>query len=129
MSKKIQKIETEHAPKAIGPYSQAVMTQQLLFISGQLPIDPKAGKIVDHTIQGQTRQVLDNIEAILKAAGLTFDDVLKAEVFLKDMEDFQKMNALYAERFSGPIKPARQAFQVARLPLDALVEISCIAAR
>lgn len=122
-----KQIITEHAPKAIGPYSQAVMTDRLLFVSGQLPIDPKSGKIVETTIEGQTRQVLSNIEAILKEAGLTFADVVKAEVFLQNMDDFQKMNAIYAEKFTGPIKPARQAVQVARLPMDALVEISCIA--
>lgn len=120
-------INTENAPKAIGPYSQAVATEQFVFVSGQLPVDPKSGKIVETTIEGQTRQVLSNIEAILNEAGLSFEDVVKAEVFLKDMNDFQKMNAIYAEKFSGPIKPARQAFEVARLPMDALIEISCIA--
>ena len=125
----IQKIETDKAPKAIGPYSAGVMTQDLVFVSGQLPIHPPAGKIVETTIEGQTRQVIDNIEAILQAAGLSLDDVVRSEVFLQDMGDFQKMNAVYAERFTGPVKPARQAFQVARLPMDALVEISCIAVR
>lgn len=125
----IQKIETRKAPKAIGPYSQGVMTEELVFVSGQIPIDPLSGKIVQISIEGQTRQVIDNLEAILNAAGLTLDDVVKAEVFLKDMNDFQKMNAVYAERFSGSIKPARQAVQVVRLPMDAMVEISCIASR
>lgn len=125
----MKQIVTEDAPKAIGPYSQAVLAGQLVFVSGQLPIDPKRGKITESTIEGQTEQVLLNIEAILKAADLTFADVVKAEVFLKDMNDFQKMNAIYAEKFTGPVKPARQAFQVARLPLDALIEISCIASR
>lgn len=125
----MKQIHTEEAPKAIGPYSQAVMIEGLLFVSGQLPIDPKSGKIMERTIEGQTRQVLENIEAILKAAGLSFADVVKSEVFLKDMGDFLQMNTLYAERFTGPIKPARQAFQVARLPLDALIEISCIATK
>lgn len=122
-----RQIDTENAPKAIGPYSQAVAAGQFLFVSGQLPIDPKTGKITETTIEGQTRQVLSNIEAILKAADLTFADVVKAEVFLKEMNDFQKMNAIYAENFTAKIKPARQAFQVARLPMDALIEISCIA--
>jgi len=125
----MQKIHTEHAPKAIGPYSQGVMTDHFLFVSGQLPIHPPAGKIVEHTVEGQAKQVLDNIEAILKAAGLSFHYVVRAEVFLKDMNDFQKVNAIYSERFTGPVLPARQAFQVAKLPMDALVEISCIAAR
>ncbi len=124
-----KQIITEHAPKAIGPYSQGVMAGGLLFVSGQLPIDPKSGKIVETTIEGQTRQVLKNIEAILKEAGLGFADVVKAEVFLQDMDDFQKMNAIYAAVFTGPIKPARQAVEVARLPMDALIEISCIAGK
>jgi 2-iminobutanoate/2-iminopropanoate deaminase len=123
----IRKVETQHAPKAIGPYSQAVDAGGFLFVSGQIPIDPKAGKIADFTILGQTKQVLDNIEAILKKAGLSFADVVKTEVYLKDLGDFQEMNALYAQRFSHPIKPARQAMQVGKLPMDALVEISCIA--
>lgn len=123
----MKKIETENAPQVIGPYSQAVKTEQFLFISGQIPIDPKMGKIVDFTIQGQTRQVLKNIEAILVAAGLSLKNVVKTEVYLKDMGDFQEMNSIYAEFFSHPIQPARQAMQVAKLPLDSLVEISCIA--
>lgn len=123
----IQKIETADAPKAIGPYSQAIETKDLVFISGQIPIDPKVGKIEETTIEGQTRQVLANIEAILTAADLSWEAVVKTEVFLQDMNDFQKINALYAEKFPHDIKPARQAIQVARLPLDALIEISCIA--
>jgi 2-iminobutanoate/2-iminopropanoate deaminase len=121
------KIETDQAPKAIGPYSQAVKVGNLLFVSGQVPIDPAAGKIVDFTIQGQTKQVLANIAAILKAANITFENVVKTEVYMKDLNHFQEMNAIYAETFHYPIKPARQAMQVARLPLDSLIEISCIA--
>ena len=123
----MQKIHTENAPKAIGPYSQAVMSGQFLFVSGQIPINPKSNKIEETTIEGQTLQVLNNIEAILLAAGLNLDHVVKTEVYLKDLNDFQKMNTVYLEKFTGPIKPARQALQVARLPLDSLVEISCIA--
>ncbi len=122
-----KQIDTPNAPKAIGPYSQAVATEQFLFVSGQIPVNPKTGKIDEMTIEWQTRQVFRNLEAILKAAGLSFADVVKAEVFLKDMNDFQQMNAIYGEKFTGPIKPARQTVQVARLPMDALVEISCIA--
>ncbi len=124
---KMKKVETLLAPKAIGPYSQAVAAGEFLFVSGQIPIDPKEGKIVDYTIQGQTEQVLKNIEAILQEMGLGFVDVVKTEVYLKDMGDFSKMNEVYAQKFSHPIKPARQAMQVGKLPLDALVEISCIA--
>lgn len=124
---RIQKIETDQAPKAIGPYSQAIKAPPFLFVSGMVPIDLKLGKIVETTIEGQTRQVLHNIEEVLKAAGLTFQDVVKMEVFLKDLNDFQAMNGIYAQKFPQDAKPARHAFQVARLPLDALVEISCTA--
>lgn len=123
----MKKIETEKAPKAIGPYSQAIMAPPFLFLSGMLPIDPKVGKIVETTIEGQTHQALQNIEEILKAAGLTFENVVRTEVFLKDLADFQAMNAIYAQKFSHETKPARHAFQVGRLPLDALVEITCTA--
>lgn len=122
-----QKIDTQHAPAAIGPYSQAVLATPFLFVSGQIPIDPKTGTLVADTIEDQTRQVLANIEAILKAANLTFADVVKTEVYLKDMQDFAAMNAIYAEAFRGPVLPARQAMQVAKLPRDVRIEISCIA--
>ncbi len=121
------KIETLDAPKAIGPYSQAVQAGSFLFISGQIPIDPKSGKVMASTIEEQTNQVLDNIEAILKSANLNFQHIVKTEVYLKNMDDFAAMNAIYAARFSHPIKPARQAMQVGKLPMDVLVEISAIA--
>ncbi len=122
------KIETDQAPKAIGPYSQAVGFGNLLFISGQIPIDPQTNQMVTADIKIQTKRVIDNIEAILKKAGLCLDHVIKCEVFLKNMQDFKEMNTIYSERFTADIKPARQAFEVAKLPLDALIEISCIAA-
>ena len=125
----LRKIETEHAPKAIGPYSQAVAFEEFMFVSGQIPIEPKSGKIIDYTIQGQTRQVLENIEAILKADGLSLENVVKVEIYVQDIGDFQSVNSIYAEKFSHSIKPARQLMQVARLPLDSLIEISCIAIR
>lgn len=124
-----KQIETTQAPKAIGPYSQAVSAGGFLFVSGQIPVNPQTGKIDETTIEGQTRQVLANLEAVLKAANLSFADVVKTEVFLKEMGDFQKMNAPYGEKFTGPVKPARQTIQAARLPMDALIEISCIAMR
>jgi len=123
----IVKVETEHAPKAIGPYSQAVKANGFLFLSGQIPINPKTGKVDEPTIEWQTRQVLANIEAVLKCERLTFQDVVRAEVFLKDMADFQIVNGIYGEKFSGPVQPARHAFQVAKLPMDVRVEITCIA--
>jgi 2-iminobutanoate/2-iminopropanoate deaminase len=121
------KIETENAPKAIGPYSQAVRAGQLLFVSGQLPINPATGKVEEVSIEGQTRQVLANIKAILAAASCGFEDVVRAEVYLKDLQDFAAMNKIYAESFTSEVQPARQAMQVAKLPLDVRIEISCIA--
>ncbi len=121
------KIETENAPKAIGPYSQAIRAGQLLFVSGQIPLNPKTGKVNETSIEGQTRQVLANLKAILEAAGCGLSDVVRAEVYLKDLQDFAAMNQIYAEYFSFSIQPARQAMQVAKLPLDVRIEISCIA--
>lgn len=123
----VKKIETEKAPAAIGPYSQAVEAGGFLFISGQIPLDPRTGKLAEATIEAQTRQVLANLEAILHAAGLSWKDIVKTEVFMKDLQQFKEMNALYAEKFSHVIKPARQTIQAARLPMDALIEISCVA--
>lgn len=119
-------ISTPEAPAAIGPYSQAVRAGNLLFLSGQIPIDPKTGNLVDGGIEPQTRQVFRNISAILTAAGASFDNVMTASVFLADMNDFGKVNAVYAEYFSSPA-PARATVQVARLPKDCLVEIQVIA--
>jgi len=127
MHKVIQKVETDNAPKAIGPYSQAVVAGPFLFISGQLPIEPKSGEILVKSIEDQTEQVISNIEAILNSKGLTLENVVKMEVFLKDLRDFQGMNAVYAKRLSHSVKPARHAFEVAKLPMDARVEISCTA--
>ncbi len=124
---KIEKIETAQAPQAIGPYSQAVLASPFLFVSGQLPIDPATGKLIESDIRLQTIRVLNNLEAILKAGSLGFQDVVRCDVFLKDLNDFAIVNEEYAKWFKQPVPPARQTIQVARLPLDALVEISCIA--
>ena len=118
-------IETDEAPKAIGPYSQAVLSENLLFTSGQLPIDPAAGKIVDGPIEERTHMVLKNIEAIARKAGTSLDNVVKTTVFLTDMGDFQAVNKVYAEYFKEPF-PARSAYQVAALPLGANIEIEAI---
>lgn len=126
MDSTLHKVETEDAPKAIGPYSQAVVAGEYLFVSGQLPIYPATGKFVEGGIKEQTIQVLDNLGAILEARDIGFDRVVRAEVYLKDMNDFGAVNEVYASRFIHDIKPARQAMQVAKLPLDAMVEISCI---
>ncbi|MBA3723170.1 MAG: RidA family protein [Parachlamydiaceae bacterium] len=123
----MKKIESSKAPKAIGPYSQAIQTEQLLFLSGQLPIDPATGKLVASEIRIQTQRVLDNLEAVLNEAHLSFKNVVRCDVFLKDLNDFAAFNEEYAKKFNQSIPPARQTIQVARLPMDALIEISCIA--
>jgi 2-iminobutanoate/2-iminopropanoate deaminase len=123
----LRKIETKKAPQAIGPYSQAVAAGQFLFISGQIPINPQTGTVTAVTIEEQTTQVIDHIEAILQAAGLSLKDLVKTEIYLKDMATFPQVNAIYAARFNHPIQPARQTMQVGKLPLDVLIEISAIA--
>lgn len=123
----IEKVESSKAPKAIGPYSQAITANGMMFISGQLPLDPHTMQIVDGGIVEQTNRVFDNIEAILQAKGKSLKDIVRAEVYLKNLSDFQEMNKIYTNRMIGDPKPARHALEVARLPLDALVEISCIA--
>ena len=120
-------IHTEDAPKAIGPYVQARIANGFLFASGQVPLDPKTGEVVGQSIQEQTTQVLKNIQAILKAANLTADNVVKTTCFLKNMDDFVAFNEVYAAMFSDKL-PARSAVEVARLPKDVLVEIEIIAA-
>ena len=119
-------VHTESAPKAIGPYSQAFVHNGLIFCSGQIPLDPVSMEIVGTDIETQTEQVLKNLLAVLKAAGSDFSKVLKTTVFLKDFNDFAKMNALYERSFEGH-KPARSTVEVARLPRDVKVEIECIA--
>jgi len=122
----MKKIHSDEAPKAIGPYSQAIRSGSLVFCSGQTPIVPDTNKMVDGEIGPQTRQALMNLLAVLKAEGLSLADVVKTTVFLKNFRDFPAMNAVYAEVF-GEHQPARSTVEVSRLPLDALVEIECIA--
>lgn len=124
---KIKTIETKEAPKAVGPYSQAIQVDKLIFVSGQLPVDPKTGQMVEKNIRIQTDRVLENLKAILKGVNLDLGDVVRCDVFLKDMNDFKELNEVYASKFVSNPKPARQTIQVARLPLDAMVEISCLA--
>lgn len=114
------------APKAVGPYSQAVRCGNLLFCSGQIPIDPAVGQIVATEVEGQTHQVFANIRAVLASQKLTLDSVVKATVFLQSMADFPRVNAVYAAEF-GTHKPARSTVEVAKLPLGSLVEIEVIA--
>ena len=119
-------IATDKAPQAIGPYSQAVRAGNLVFASGQIPIDPATGRFVPGGVAEQTEQVLKNLTAVMAAAGVGMDQVVKTTVFLLDMEDFAAMNAVYG-RFFGEAPPARATVQAARLPRDARVEIEAIA--
>ena len=119
-------ISSAGAPKAIGPYSQAVRSGQLLFLSGQVALDPATGQMVEGGIAEQTRRVFENLAAVLAAAGRSFADVVRTTVFLADMNDFVAMNEIYGQYFKEPY-PARATVQVARLPKDARVEIDLIA--
>ena len=119
-------IRTDGAPKAIGPYEQAIRVDGWVFTAGQIPLDPKTGNLVEGGIAPQTRQVLDNLKGVLAAGGSSLDRVVKATVFLKNMTDFPAMNEVYAEYFGGS-KPARSTVAVAELPRGALVEIDLIA--
>ena len=121
-----QVINTNQAPGAIGPYSQAIKANGFLFVSGQLPVVPATGQFAEGGVSEQTRQSLENVKAILAAAGCTLDDVVKTTVFIKDMNDFGTVNTAYAEYFKQDC-PARACIEVARLPKDALVEIEVIA--
>lgn len=122
-----EQINTDKAPAAIGPYSQAVRAGGFLFSSGQIPLDPATGKLVQGGVEAQFEQVVANLKAVLAAAGLGLDDVVKSTVFLQDMGDFAAVNALYAKHFSHPVKPARSAVQVAKLPMNAMVEVEVVA--
>lgn len=126
MLKKI--VQTDKAPAAIGPYSQGIIAEagRLVFTAGQIPLDPKTGNLVQGEIEEQTKQALDNLTAVLEAAGSGIDHVVKITVFLKDMNDFPRMNAVY-ETYFGQSPPARSAVEVARLPKDVLIEVECVA--
>jgi 2-iminobutanoate/2-iminopropanoate deaminase len=119
-------IATANAPKAIGPYEQAIKVGEFVYISGQIPLDPKTGNLVEGDIKVQTRRVMENLKAILEAAGSSLERVVKATVFLKSIGDFAAMNEIYAE-YLGAAKPARSTVAVADLPRGALVEIDLIA--
>lgn len=124
MAKKV--ISTDTAPKAVGPYSQAIEAGNFLFVSGQLPLHPQSGEIVGNDITAQTRQSIENIKAILAAAGVSLADVVKTTVFLQSMGDFARMNEVYRQYF-GDGSPARSTIEVAKLPRNALIEIESIA--
>jgi 2-iminobutanoate/2-iminopropanoate deaminase len=122
----VEHIETNKAPAAIGPYSQAIVSGGFLFSAGQIPLDPTSGQIVEGGIKPQTDRVLDNLAAVLAAAGLDWSNVVKTTVFLHDMADFPTVNEIYARR-TGEARPARSTVQVAALPRGALIEIDLIA--
>jgi 2-iminobutanoate/2-iminopropanoate deaminase len=121
-----ESVQTENAPKAIGPYQQAIKANGFIYTAGQIPIDPKTGNLVEGDISAQTRQVLENLKAVLEAGGSALDRVVKATVFLKNMADFAPMNEVYAQ-YLGSAKPARSTVAVAELPRGALVEIDLVA--
>ena len=121
-------ISTDKAPAAIGPYSQAVQFGNLLFVSGQIALDPQTGTIVEGRITAQTRQVMENLKAVIEAAGMTLQDVLKCSCFLSSMDNFVKFNAVYDSYFKESL-PARETVEVARLPKDVLVEVSAVCGR
>lgn len=119
-------VQTDSAPKAIGPYEQAIKANGFLYTAGQIPIDPKTGNFVEGDITAQTRQVLENLKAVLEAGGSSLDRVIKATVFLKNMADFAAMNDVYGQ-YLGGVKPARSTVAVAELPRGALIEIDFVA--
>ena len=124
MAKK--QIQTTNAPAAIGPYSQAIQAGNLIFVSGQIPLDAKSGELITGSIEDQTKKVLDNMKAILEAGGAAMDQVVRTTIFLKDMGNFARVNEIYGTYFNAPF-PARATVEVARLPKDVAVEIDCIA--
>lgn len=128
LNAQIKIVSTSDAPAAIGPYSQAVVTDNLVFCSGQIALDPVTMQIVGEDIETQTRQVFKNIKAVLKAENLTLSNVVKCTVFMKNLDNFGKMNTVYADEF-GSHKPARSTVQAARIPRDVLIEIECIAVK
>jgi len=121
-------IKTKNAPEPIGPYNQAILANNTLYVSGQIALDPITGKLINNTIEEETHCVLKNIEAILKEAGLHFSNIVKCTIFLKDMNHFSKINEVYGSYFTQN-PPARETVEVSRLPKDVNVEISCIAVK
>ena len=124
-----QAVATTHAPAAIGPYSQAIVSGDLIFTSGQIPLAPASGELVQGDIQAQTRQVFSNLREVLQEAGASLDDAVKVNVYMTDLKDFAALNEVYATFFGEGGYPARSAVEVARLPKDALVEIEVIAVK
>lgn len=123
---KIEVISTKNAPKAIGPYSQAIRIQDMVYTSGQIPADPLSGEVVGGGIENQTKQALENLKAVLIEAGTGLENVIKSTIFIKDMKDFALVNQIYGQYFKEPY-PARSCVEVARLPKDVLIEIEAVA--
>jgi 2-iminobutanoate/2-iminopropanoate deaminase len=121
-----QVIQIPGAPAPVGPYSQAILVNDTLYVSGQIPIDPKTGKIVDDSIEESTHQVMKNILALVTEAGMTIENIVKCSIFLKDLGNFDRVNEIYASYFRS-LPPTRETVEVARLPKDVDIEISCIA--
>ena len=119
-------IQIPNAPAPVGPYSQAILAGGMMFVSGQIPLNPSTGQLEMNSIDEATHRVMKNIAALLSEAGLSFENVVKTSIFLKDLSDFQAVNVIYASYFTG-VPPARETVEVARLPLDVNIEISCIA--
>ena len=128
MAGELKVVQTDRAPKAIGPYSQAIVSGDLIFCAGQVALDPRTGELVSGDIREQTRRVLDNLAAVLETAGAGLDRVTKTTVFLTDFAEFAAMNEVYAERF-GAHRPARSTVQISTLPKGARIEVECIAVR
>jgi len=122
-----KQISSVNAPKAIGPYSQAIEAGNFIFCSGQIALSPKTGEIISGEIAEQTRQVLKNLQVVLEKAGVNLSAVIKTDIFVKNINDFKTVNEIYSEFFSKDPKPARQTVEISNLPKNALVEISCIA--
>ena len=123
----MKSVRSDDAQAPVGPYSQAIVCDGWVFASGQVPLDPARGKLVDGGIEAQTRRVLENLRAVLQAAGSGLDSVVRTTIYLTDLGDFKRVNAIYAEQFPNEPQPARSTVQVAALPLGAQIEIDCIA--
>lgn len=122
-------IKTSNAPMPIGPYNQAVLSNETLYVSGQIPMNPITGKLVETGIKDATQQVMENLKAILKESGLGIENIVKSSIFIEDMNDFVAINEVYGSYFDEPTAPARETVQVAKLPLGVAVEISVIAVK
>ena len=124
-----QTIQTEAAPAAIGPYSQAVRAGGVLYVSGQIPLDPATGDLVEGGFEAETRRVLDNLQAVVEAAGQSLDKVLKVTIYLTDLKNFDAVNGVYGKQFVGQSLPARAVVQVAALPKDVAIEVDAVAVK